>query len=283
MSLPAEVQSLMMTKAEARSIVDQIKSHAESMRKLIYDLHQREGWKALGYESWRECVVTEFEQAQRTLYQQLNAAQVEEVLRHGAIGEIPERQLRPLSPLRDRPDQLREAWSTANERTGGNPTGRDVQQAVDEVIGMQSPDLFVLNQSSFLDDDEPEAEAPAEASWTESERERRDEAERGFTVVANLRCDHRLIAWAQAEGRYVRIDRMSPYGNPMKLEWMNNDRDAVLQWYREHWLPFIYKDQHIFDLDGGKVLGCWCYPEKCHGDVICEQLPNEERGCDDEA
>jgi hypothetical protein len=109
---------------------------------MIFSLYQREGWKALGYKSWRECVTAEFEQAERTLYKELNAAQVETVICPiGQVGSIPESQIRPLAPLRDKPDELRQAWSKANTATNGKPTAKAVQVAVDEVIAERAPYL----------------------------------------------------------------------------------------------------------------------------------------------
>jgi hypothetical protein len=76
--------------------------------------------QALGYGSWRECVTAEFHQAQTTLYQQLDAARMEMAISANAeIGSIPEGQLRPLAPLRDKPEEVKAAWSRANERTEG--------------------------------------------------------------------------------------------------------------------------------------------------------------------
>ena len=125
-----------MSADEARRALAAIKGHMESARKLIYDLHRREGWRALGYRSWRECVVAEFEGSERRLYQELNAAQVETVLNHGSngtVGSIPERQLRPLSPLRDTPTLAREAWEEAKAKSNGHPTGHGPGPSCDKV------------------------------------------------------------------------------------------------------------------------------------------------------
>jgi hypothetical protein len=152
----AEVSVLPMSADEARRAVDAIKGHMESARKLIYDLHQRSGWRALGYGSWRGCVTAEFDQGQRRLYQELAAAEAEVVLHHGSnetVGQIPERQLRPLAPLRDAPSLMREAWDEAKAASNGTPTGRDVQAAVDAVIARRAP---LPNQADFLDADEDE-------------------------------------------------------------------------------------------------------------------------------
>jgi hypothetical protein len=281
----AEVALIPMTADEAKSAVDRIKSHMNEARRLIYDLYQRQGWQALGYGSWRECVTAEFDQAQSQLYRQLDAAIVERAISPmGEIGESPERRLRPLAPIKDRPELVREAWSYANEISDGQPTHRDVATAVDQVMAEEEaarPFLFAAS------DDTPEGftkvevlipEKPSRA-WTASEEERRGLAERGFAVLANQRCDHSLIEWAKETGRWHPIDRTSyPLGNPFRInEEIGHDRAEVIRLYREHWLP-LFHDAIDWPAIEGKVLGCWCHPLPCHGDCIIENLPNEGGG-----
>lgn len=62
---------------EARACVTAINQQLNSARALLLELCEREGWRALGYDSWRECVVVEFQQSQATLYYQLQAARTE--------------------------------------------------------------------------------------------------------------------------------------------------------------------------------------------------------------
>lgn len=103
---------LEMTSREARHCIEAINAHMAGARMLIKDLYDRQGWRALGYASWRECVVAEFEQSQAYLYRQLSAAQVEtNISPIGEIGTIPESHLRPLSPLE--PEEQRTVWELA--------------------------------------------------------------------------------------------------------------------------------------------------------------------------
>jgi hypothetical protein len=122
-----------MTEPEARACVSAINGHMNSARALLLSLYERRGWVALGYQSWRECATAEFDHAQRTLYQELEAARIEQRIAPLAqIGTIPERQLRPLSALTPMEQPI--AWQEANERTNGKPTARDVTQVVDEML-----------------------------------------------------------------------------------------------------------------------------------------------------
>ena len=66
----------------------------------------------------------------------------------------------------------------------------------------------------------------------------------------------------------VYIGRPSKWGNPFKLE-DGQVREEVIEQYRA-WLleqPELLVDLHELR---GKVLGCWCKPQSCHGDVLAE-------------
>lgn len=71
----------------------------------------------------------------------------------------------------------------------------------------------------------------------------------------------------------VRIDRVTPWGNPFVIG-RDGDRDAVISEYLEWVLtsedgaaPWIR--EHVHELRG-KTLGCWCAPQACHGDILLE-------------
>ena len=69
----------------------------------------------------------------------------------------------------------------------------------------------------------------------------------------------------------VYIGRPGPFGNPFRLN-HENERDQILDRYRA-WLnkPHMkwLRDKMRAELRG-KVLGCYCKPKACHGDVIVE-------------
>ena len=69
-----EVAARMMVFKEARECVEKINTNMSNVRALVLDLYEREGWAALGYPSWRDCVVAEFKNSQAYLYRQLEAA-----------------------------------------------------------------------------------------------------------------------------------------------------------------------------------------------------------------
>ena len=66
----------------------------------------------------------------------------------------------------------------------------------------------------------------------------------------------------------VYIGRPSKWGNPVKLK-KGDDREGVLREYREWLLQQHELMAHLHELQG-KVLGCWCKPQSCHGDILAE-------------
>jgi DNA modification methylase len=121
----------LMSPDEARECVEAIKHHAGEVRRRLLDLYEREGWRALGHGSWRECVTAEFPGKQSYLYDQLQAGQTEQNLLRNCVnvevGSIPEGRLRPLTSLA--PEEQVEVASTLDLH---HTTGREVAQAVQE-------------------------------------------------------------------------------------------------------------------------------------------------------
>ena len=132
-----------MTAPEARQCIAAIKAHLHGARALLLELEEREGWRALGYPSWRACVVAEFGQSQAYLYRQLAAAKIECVVEpFSPIGEIPEGQLRPLAAL-DSPDEQRAVWDTAKETApNGRVTAAHVVQVINTTCGYDGNEWY---------------------------------------------------------------------------------------------------------------------------------------------
>lgn len=74
----------------------------------------------------------------------------------------------------------------------------------------------------------------------------------------------------------VYIGRPSKWGNPFthikdkktQAEFVVSNRQEAIEKYRE----YILKSDLLNDLHElkGKVLGCWCAPLPCHGDILLE-------------
>ena len=104
--------------------------------------------------------------------------------------------------------------------------------------------------------------------WTAEERYLLERIKAGEAVAVNQKTMKNLCQWAQDNGRLVRVDRFSDWGNPFELP-ADGDRDEVCDAY-EVYFP-LKRSLHakIKDLKG-KALGCWCHPERCHAHYLAD-------------
>lgn len=109
----------------------------------------------------------------------------------------------------------------------------------------------------------------ADSGWTPSEKERRTAVKSGRTVVAHINDDARLVEWAEEQGLFLRVDRGTEWGNPYLLG-DDGDRDTVIESFSIY-LKRKYGLRSRFHCLRGKVLGCWCYPNLCHADVLVRE------------
>ena len=78
-------------------------------------------------------------------------------------------------------------------------------------------------------------------------------------------------------GDMIRVDRSSCLGNPFKIG-KDGNREQVIAKYEEYFAErvqdknsaFVKELRRIYQLAKSRdiLLGCWCYPEHCHADVI---------------
>lgn len=75
-----------------------------------------------------------------------------------------------------------------------------------------------------------------------------------------------LVVHCKKEKADVYIGRPSKWGNPFTIG-VDGTREEVITKYKD-W--FVTQPELIKDLPElkGKVLGCWCYPNACHGDFL---------------
>ena len=87
------------------------------------------------------------------------------------------------------------------------------------------------------------------------------------------------------EAFHVYIGRKSPFGNPythMKgptlAEYIVASREEAIAQYKVYFLERIEKDPEFRNQVTAlrdKVLGCFCKPLSCHGDIIVEWLDKQ--------
>jgi hypothetical protein len=72
----------------------------------------------------------------------------------------------------------------------------------------------------------------------------------------------------------VYIGRPGPFGNPFEIG-KDGTREEVVEKYAE-WVLTQPELLAIIKTElKGKVLGCWCAPKLCHGDIL-KELANEQ-------
>lgn len=76
------------------------------------------------------------------------------------------------------------------------------------------------------------------------------------------------VVHSQREPYDVYIGRPSKWGNPFKIG-RDGTREEVLVKFRE-WFAKQWELHDDLDELQGKVLGCWCKPADCHGDILAE-------------
>lgn len=93
----------------------------------------------------------------------------------------------------------------------------------------------------------------------------------------------KLVVHCQRSRYDVLIDRTTKWGNPFthvkdrptRAEFLVSSREEAIAKYEE-WIktqPHLMAALHELK---DKVLGCWCRPLACHGDVLL-RLANEEQ------
>ena len=68
----------------------------------------------------------------------------------------------------------------------------------------------------------------------------------------------------------VYIGRPSKWGNPFSIG-KDGDRSQVIRKY-EAWIVQQPKLLACLSELDGKILGCWCKPAACHGDVLVKLI-----------
>ena len=66
----------------------------------------------------------------------------------------------------------------------------------------------------------------------------------------------------------IYIGRPSKWGNPYVIG-IDGNREEVIKKYRIYIID-KFGEEKIREELKGKILGCWCYPLPCHGDVLSE-------------
>jgi len=84
----------------------------------------------------------------------------------------------------------------------------------------------------------------------------------------------KIINIKKYKGEYIPIHRPTQWGNPFKIGIDGNRREVINKY--ENYLR--HNERLMADLPKlrNEVLGCWCKPLECHGDVIIKILNETE-------
>lgn len=66
------------------------------------------------------------------------------------------------------------------------------------------------------------------------------------------------------EENFALIDRRTPFGNPFRIG-IHGTRDEVIAKHAEWFANNKSLQEKVEKELRGKDLGCWCYPNPCHG------------------
>lgn len=85
------------------------------------------------------------------------------------------------------------------------------------------------------------------------------------TTVVHCKKDHYDV--------YIGRGHNSIWGNPYKID-KTHSREEVIKLYEEYVRNNPFLMSKVKELKG-KILGCWCAPLPCHGDVLAK-IADEE-------
>jgi hypothetical protein len=129
-----------MSRAEARSLTDEVKLDAERLWRKLVELYEGGAHEVLGYSSWGGYYKAEFGGQKSRAYQLLDAGRVAQTLgsTNGGTAAPNERQARELVPLLDQPQVMTDAWVEVSSE--GPPSAAKVRAVVEERVTQARPD-----------------------------------------------------------------------------------------------------------------------------------------------
>lgn len=71
----------------------------------------------------------------------------------------------------------------------------------------------------------------------------------------------------------IYIGRGSVWGNPFYIG-KDGTREEVISKYEAYIMSHLELIKRLPELKG-KILGCWCKPKACHGDILVRMIEDE--------
>lgn len=199
-----------------------------------------------------------------------------EVAKQGDFGVLKQNAVNDTMEFTDKPKTLSEIGITAKQSMAYKQIASipdstfeqviaDKKKAVeDSVAELTTAGMLKVAKEHKYEQRKQDAQ---KEQWSDEEAEIMQRVKLGETVVINMNKHLKVLKYAEDNGLYVRIDRFSDWGNPFLLD-DDGNRDEVCDWFENYYLPFrkslLKKIKHL----KGKVLGCHCYPNRCHGETL---------------
>lgn len=100
----------------------------------------------------------------------------------------------------------------------------------------------------------------------QASRAERNRAEEFVAEVARILHNETKVVHCKRSSYDVYIGRPSKWGNPFAIG-RDGDREEVMLKYLDWLMTQVDLLEALPELKG-KILGCWCKPQDCHGDIL---------------
>lgn len=130
-----------------------------------------------------------------------------------------------------------------------------------EIVGTTELNLKVMKQSLF-ESYKPTTKVPTLINVRKSEL-----IKKGYIDFLDWKSNPNSLYIGRNMSIYVKGATASKWANPFPAK--KYGHDECLKLYRNYILKNKQLIDSLYELEG-KELGCWCHPNKCHGDILIE-------------
>lgn len=222
-----------MTEPQVRAAVSKARRYEDEFFRIVGQLHERQAWRAVGYDSWQQFVLEEFGIKRTRAYQLVDQYRVNAALAPASEDQTPrpgpgqellfergpvlsEAQARPLAKLKDDERAVRQAWARARVLAGDDePTKAIVEAAVEEYL---NPPDFVAPEAPLVTNRVVWASGPVWWFWQTPEDGTVLYVGLGEPVISDL--DRASSTWFRSEPRIGDHESVREFDSGGLLPWV---------------------------------------------------------------